>query len=192
MLGKQGWKFTSDSNALVTKVFKAKYFPRRNFLSAKEGSCPSLVWKSIWSSQQVLNRGARWRIGDGVNTRAWDQPWIRDDDNFFPETEPPEGMENLLVCDLMMLGLREWDIELIETLFNNRDAGIIAAMPLPSLDRRDTLIWHFSRDGGYTVRSAYRVAMERIVNRAHLNVVGDWTKLWKVRVPARVKHVVSL
>ncbi|CAN1261856.1 hypothetical protein LINPERPRIM_LOCUS11033, partial [Linum perenne] len=103
----------------------------------------------------VLNCGARWRIGNGISTRVWDQPWLRDDDNFFPISEAPEGLENLMVCDLMMSGLFEWDLELIESIFDDRDAVIIAGMPLPRQQRNDMLIWHFSRDGRYTVRSAY-------------------------------------
>jgi hypothetical protein len=34
MLGKQSWKLLTDSTSLLTRVFKAKYFPRRDFLDA--------------------------------------------------------------------------------------------------------------------------------------------------------------
>lgn len=33
MLGKLGWKFISSPEAMVSKVFKAKYFPRVEFLT---------------------------------------------------------------------------------------------------------------------------------------------------------------
>lgn len=50
LLGKQGWNFLSNPEALVTHVFKAKYYPRGDFLKAKLGHNPSHCWRSIWSS----------------------------------------------------------------------------------------------------------------------------------------------
>jgi len=43
MLGKQGWKFQTQSECLVTKLFKARYFPRNDYLDAKIGHNPSFV-----------------------------------------------------------------------------------------------------------------------------------------------------
>lgn len=50
MLGKQGWKFISNQDAIVTKVFRAKYFPNVDFLDANLGHNPSYVWYSIHGS----------------------------------------------------------------------------------------------------------------------------------------------
>lgn len=35
MLGKQGWRFITNQNSLVSKVFKARHFPECNFLEAE-------------------------------------------------------------------------------------------------------------------------------------------------------------
>lgn len=48
MLGKQGWKLQTEHHTLVAKVFKARYFPRSNFLGSKLGHNPSFVWRSIF------------------------------------------------------------------------------------------------------------------------------------------------
>jgi hypothetical protein len=37
MLGKQGWKFMTNRDAMVTRVFKAKYFPRGDFIGEAMG-----------------------------------------------------------------------------------------------------------------------------------------------------------
>lgn len=47
MLGKQAWKFIMHQDALVTRVFKAKYFPQGDFLDASIGHNPSYAWRSI-------------------------------------------------------------------------------------------------------------------------------------------------
>ena len=57
MLGKQGWKLLNDPKSLLTRIFKAKYFPRRDFLEAHIGHNPSFTWRSIWSSQNLIKLG---------------------------------------------------------------------------------------------------------------------------------------
>ena len=37
MLGKLGWKLIIDPNALVNRIFKAKYYTQGDFLNAKLG-----------------------------------------------------------------------------------------------------------------------------------------------------------
>ncbi|CAN1130761.1 Putative ribonuclease H protein At1g65750 [Linum perenne] len=190
MLGKQGWKFLSDPDALVTKVFKAKYFPKGDFLTAKESKNPSLIWRSIWSTQIVINRGSRWKIGDGRGINVWSQPWLRDEDNFKVTTDSSMELRELVVSDLMIPELLEWDEELILDIFNGRDASLILSLPLPNHRRRGRRVWHLSKDGSYTVRSAYRVYMERVLNREYLNVDGNWLIIWGLQVPPKVKHFV--
>lgn len=51
LLAKQGWKFVDDPNALLTRVFKTKYFPNGDFLNANLGHNPSYCWCSVWCSQ---------------------------------------------------------------------------------------------------------------------------------------------
>lgn len=43
MLGKQGWRFISNQENVVYKVFKAKYFPQVEFLDANLEHFPSYV-----------------------------------------------------------------------------------------------------------------------------------------------------
>jgi hypothetical protein len=50
MLGKQAWKFLSEPQSLVSRIFKARYFPTRSFLNANIGHNPSYVWRSILRS----------------------------------------------------------------------------------------------------------------------------------------------
>lgn len=63
MLGKQGWKFQTQTNCLVSKLFKARYFPSSDYLGAKLGHKPSFVWRSIFSAKRVIREGIRWKIG---------------------------------------------------------------------------------------------------------------------------------
>jgi len=54
MLGKQGWKFQTQKDCLVSKLYKARYFPRSDYIEAKLGHNPSFVWRSIYSAKRVV------------------------------------------------------------------------------------------------------------------------------------------
>lgn len=43
MLGKQAWKLQTDVDSLVSRLFKARYFPRSDYLGASLGANPSYV-----------------------------------------------------------------------------------------------------------------------------------------------------
>jgi hypothetical protein len=53
MLGKEAWKLLTCPGTLITKLLKAKYFPKSDFLSSSIGHNPSYVWRSIWSAKFV-------------------------------------------------------------------------------------------------------------------------------------------
>jgi ribonuclease HI len=76
---------------------------------------------------------------------------------------------------------------LIQQVFNQRDASEIIKIPLNLLQNDDVPIWRFSRNGTYSVRSAYYQLMEVIIDNSHLKVEGNWKKLWQLHVPNKVK-----
>ena len=54
LLAKQGWRLQANSTSLFYKVYKAKYFPRSDFIDATLGSLPSFAWRSILQLRQWL------------------------------------------------------------------------------------------------------------------------------------------
>ena len=71
LLAKQGWRLQKNLTSLFYRVYKAKYFPRCNFLEATLGSQPSFTWRSILAAQAVVRRGIRWQVGDGEQVQIW-------------------------------------------------------------------------------------------------------------------------
>ncbi|KHN04830.1 Putative mitochondrial protein, partial [Glycine soja] len=76
MLGNQGWMFLSNTKTMVSRIFKDKYFPRRDFLDVVVGHIPSYVWCSIYASQILLKEELRRSTGSGANLCAWGEPWL--------------------------------------------------------------------------------------------------------------------
>ncbi|XP_073318173.1 uncharacterized protein [Primulina huaijiensis] len=102
ILGKQEWKLLSDPNATICRIYKAKYYPRGDFLNANIGHNPSFAWRSILASQVVLKRGYRWRIGDGSHINILKDPWLRDSSNFYVEKAMIPELHDWTVQDLMV------------------------------------------------------------------------------------------
>lgn len=65
LLGKQAWRLITRQDSMVSRVYKARYYPDGNFLNAKLGSNPSYVWRSILQSQDLVKLGATRRVGNG-------------------------------------------------------------------------------------------------------------------------------
>ncbi|XP_031099762.1 uncharacterized protein LOC116003958 [Ipomoea triloba] len=70
LLAKQGWRLMTNPTSLADS-YKARYYPRDDFLDAKIGVNPSYCWRSILASQEVLRRGSYRRIGNGQDTCVW-------------------------------------------------------------------------------------------------------------------------
>lgn len=56
MLAKQVWQLLDNKDSLFHRFFKAKFFPYRIILDAKEGN-GSYAWKSILKGRDVIRKG---------------------------------------------------------------------------------------------------------------------------------------
>lgn len=115
MLGKQGWRFITNPYSLTSRIFKAKYFPDSDFLSADLGHHPSFIWRSIIEAKKLLMDGIRWRIGDGESISIMNQSWLLDESNPYVTTMSP-AIENKSVSSLFYIDRKEWDMDVIRDI----------------------------------------------------------------------------
>lgn len=57
-------------------VLKAKYFLSFSFWAANILSWASVIWKSNYDARCVLEKGTRWRIGNGQSVSFWHDRWL--------------------------------------------------------------------------------------------------------------------
>ncbi|KAG8474149.1 hypothetical protein CXB51_033836 [Gossypium anomalum] len=75
-LAKQVWRLLTQSECLLSKVFKSRYYPYADILSIKIRSYPSLTWRSICGARDLFDDELLWRIGNGAKVNIWNDPWL--------------------------------------------------------------------------------------------------------------------
>lgn len=65
LLAKQFWRLLTFPHSLVATIMNEKYFRHCTLLEAFVKNNFSWVWKSIIFAKEVLQKGIRWRVGNG-------------------------------------------------------------------------------------------------------------------------------
>ncbi|XP_073152635.1 uncharacterized protein [Henckelia pumila] len=107
------------------------------------------------------------------------------------ETLPTQDLQEMRVHNLMIPGHKEWDIELIHEIFNERDISRITSIPLGMSNFEDLLIWHFTDNGCYTVKSGYHLACKVGLNE-EAQVQGTWKTIWALKLPPKLAPICGL
>ncbi|CAN1305895.1 Probable helicase MAGATAMA 3 [Linum perenne] len=101
-----------------------------------------------------------------------------------------EGLEHLVVSDLLLPGIPEWYEGLLDDLLTARDAEIILSMPAPDGTGTDKRIWEASRDGRYTVRTSYRLVTDSLRPNPLEVTDGNWSSIWRLDTPPKIRHLI--
>lgn len=141
MLGKQAWKFIENKNALVTKIFKAKYFPHVGFFEASIEHNPSYCWCSLWPTRALLKDGSQWKIGPGSSILVWNQPWVGSPHFASCIAYLDLGEIAINVRDLWILNQKTWNEPLLSIIFPIDQVQAILDTPISLAVTEDRLIW---------------------------------------------------
>ena len=131
LLAKQAWQLLYDEGTFFYRIFKARFFPHCSFMEAKELATSSYAWKSILKGREVIQMGARFRVGNGKNIKIWQHYWL-------PIKHPPlvsspiiESMEDATVDCLIDNNMGKWDAEMLKGVLILAEAELVQRIPLP-------------------------------------------------------------
>ncbi|KAL8133670.1 hypothetical protein AgCh_008927 [Apium graveolens] len=188
LLGKQGWRLITNQESMVSKIYKARYYPNGSFLTAKLGSNPSYVWRSVLESQEMLKAGVARRVGNGTTVDIEHDPWLPCEMDPYIHTHH-QTLQGNKVVSLLAMDQNTWDVDLINDLFIERDANLILSIPVRRLDN-DSWFWRKEKMGTYSVKSAYDVIRAGLESNLLSSNSGFWNKLWNLKIPLKVKHFI--
>ena len=75
-LAKLGWKVFTENNNLWVRLIKDKYLRKISFLQYKSSTNDSWIWKNILKQRELLDKGLRWKLGNGKSIRFWTDRWM--------------------------------------------------------------------------------------------------------------------
>ncbi|KAK6125621.1 hypothetical protein DH2020_040636 [Rehmannia glutinosa] len=154
ILGKQAWRLLTQPSSLLARVLQAKYYPGNSFMEAKLGHRPSWTWRSILEGRRILFVGCRKQIFSGRNTRIWGDRWIPKPPTFTPSLRHSTLPRDAPVSSLIIGNSdRYWNADLVRDTFTLDDARLILSLPLCAGNHNDRWVWHFTKNGKYSVKS---------------------------------------
>lgn len=192
MLAKQGWRLLKEPQSLVAKIYKGKYYKHSGVPEATLGRSPSLIWKSIWSAMKVIREGAVWRVGNGKDIKIWAHRWLPTKSTHCVQSPISILQAEAKVCDLIDEVNRCWKVDLVNVVFSKEEAEVVRSIPISQGGLTDKLVWGQTKDGKYSVRSAYHMVQQRMVqtggeSSSQKNKDEVWTRIWELNVPTATK-----
>ncbi|KAG7584349.1 Ribonuclease H-like superfamily [Arabidopsis suecica] len=150
------------------------------------------LWRLIMAPESLVLKGLIKRVGSGASISVWEDSWIPTQ---FPRPAKSNGSitdPSLKVNQLIDSRSNFWNMNLLAELFDPEDVALISALPLGVSTKEDTLGWHFTKSGNYTVKSGYHTARIE-TSDANLKFFGPDIKslkvyAWKVKCPPKLRH----
>nr|XP_017257253.1 PREDICTED: uncharacterized protein LOC108226775 [Daucus carota subsp. sativus] len=94
------------------------------------------------------------------------------------------------VADIMRIGDRGWDDDIVRDLFNSRDQTCIRKITLADNTSDDSLYWCKENTGEYSVKSAYRLLQSQKGRWQTEDNNSLWRTVWKIKAPPKVLNMV--
>ncbi|KAK2374463.1 hypothetical protein QL285_075423 [Trifolium repens] len=150
-------------------------------------ACPKDKGGLGFRNFEAFNMWLWWRIGGGDKIRVMSDPWLRGNKERWILSPQPEGVYNLFVRDPMVDNYKAWNIAKVRTLFPDQVAERFIATPLIGSIYEDKMVWEGERNGLYSVKSSYKLAMQYIIRSDKYHVEGNWKEIWKAHAPHKAR-----
>lgn len=136
--------------------------------------------------REVVVPGMAWVTGDGGRIRFWKDSWLlKEPLSELSMVEIPEERLEERVCDLWQTGTG-WIHEIIEPYMSEENRLRLASVVIDEVTGvRDRMSWGESKDGLFTVKSAYTFLMRNTEPRPNMEAL--YRRVWSVINPERVR-----
>nr|XP_023877746.1 uncharacterized protein LOC111990191 [Quercus suber] len=193
LLAKKAWRLLHNKDSLLYRVFKSKFFPNCSFMEAPDSLSGSYTWCSILKGREVLERGARWRVGNGESIKIWSDPWLPSLEHLRILSPVLDGLQEATVDCLINPTPRSWDRAALLGYFAPVETELILKIPLSPTVVQDKLIWPHVPNGVYTVRSGYRFLVQEKSDSpsspfSYSESASVWGRIWRLSMPNKVKN----
>lgn len=139
LVAKQVLRIFSNPNSLVSRFFKSIYFSSSSILSADSGSNPTYLRRSLLWGRDLLVKGLRNRVGNGLSVLMFKDPWLPKETTF-----KPLCMDTVFANDKVVDFIspsEDWNLERLSRTVTRDDFEAIRRVPING-NLEDKLVWH--------------------------------------------------
>lgn len=158
---------------------------------------PSFAWRSILAAQALVKKGRRWQVGNGHGIMIWKDKWLPCPSTYEIVSPVSSLPGNSQVATLIDDVNGAWKTDLVWQVFLPHEADIICGIALSTNLLDDKQVWASTTNGLFSVRSAYKLAMEMSLG-APVGDVSDgshlrkfWKYLWSCNIPYKIRHLLG-
>ncbi|XP_057803071.1 uncharacterized protein LOC131018358 [Salvia miltiorrhiza] len=190
LLAKQVWRLIKHPESLISRVLKARYFRDCDIMKASISSNCSFVWRSFCWGRELLEKGLRWKVGNGKKVSVFHDKWIPRSRAWAESVESTPVETDLKVSDLIARD-GTWDKDKLHGIFPDFFVSTICSMKLPIDNKDDSRFWMFDEKGRFSVKSGYLCATDFFVplqDTSDDKMVKWWKEFWTLRIPPKVLH----
>jgi hypothetical protein len=196
LLAKQAWGLIEYPDSLCARLLKAKYFPAGDLLDTAFIQNASPCWQGICHGLDLLKHGMIWRVNSGSKIRIWRDNWLPRGN--LKVMGNASGSRIRWVSELIDPSTKTWKEDVVRTVLYPPDAETVLQIKIqikiPSFDGDDYVAWHHEKSGMFSVRSAYRLALDLKEKGKETGMsdkpAGDrdfWNLIWKAKVPPKIR-----
>ncbi|XP_073363229.1 uncharacterized protein [Aegilops tauschii subsp. strangulata] len=190
LLARQAWRLLIKPNSLCAQVLKARYYPDGRLEDTVFSGNASSTWQAIQYGLELLKKGIVWWVGDGQNIRIWRDRWVPREPSRQPVSQ--QGTCRLWRVAELLGPDGTWRMDLLRRYFLPADVDAIASIRTSSHVTDDIIAWAPEKNGIFTVRSAYRFAMDErerpsatAMSRAPDGRRAIWKIIWGCPAPPK-------
>lgn len=127
----------SEEENLWIEVVRNKYLIKDEFMNRKTRNTDSWAWKKINNTRNLLQKGMRWKLGNGKKISFWIDLWCGDENllkqqnKHASEVDFNLRVEHFITCD------KSWNVEKLKEVVGRHQAGRISKLPIPYNDVKD-------------------------------------------------------
>jgi ribonuclease HI len=131
-------------------------------------------------------------VGDGTSIKVRGDCWLPTPISYSVQSPCINLQEDILVAELIDQESGRWKCSLIEASFSKEEAEVILNIPLSPCLPKDRLIWRGTKNGIFTVRSAYHLEVEeQSREKGASSSPGEeeriWKECWNLNIPNAAK-----
>jgi hypothetical protein len=177
---------------LSWKNFPGKILSFWGFFGIFPGITTFICLEKYWEAKPLLKEGILWKIGDGSNIKIREEKWIPSTQTHMIQVNVQNISPEARVSDLINFETNWWNIPLLEQIFPEEMVEQICNIPISPRQIKDRLVWAGTKNGLFSVRSAYNLDLELLDRQKGCASVtpstrSSWKLIWQLKIPRTVQ-----